>query len=109
VSLQVQFLRSEEAYPSLVSFLREYVPPRKPKKKQVKLQKEVNYDMVTLVIPLGVTVEGDMLGTIGNLRYSNHDLENLNKIPKLAPKNHLHIGMNPRSHVIKVEMKEWET
>jgi hypothetical protein len=51
----------------------------------------VKYDMVTPVIPPGVTVEGDMLGAIGNLRYSDHDLEDLKKFPELAPHNYLHM------------------
>jgi hypothetical protein len=61
---------------------------------QVRLQKEAKYDMVTLVIPLGFIVEGDvlgairnlgfivegdMLGAIRNLRYSDHNLIDLKK------------------------------
>jgi hypothetical protein len=63
-----------------VNFPKAYVPP-KSVAKQVIIQKEVNYDMVTPMIPLRVTFEGDMLGLIGNLRYLDHDLEDLNKFP----------------------------
>jgi hypothetical protein len=65
--------------------------------------------MVTPVIPPGVTVEGDMLGVIGSLRYSDHDLTDLKKFPELAPQNYLRTGMNPGSLVVTVEPKEWVT
>jgi hypothetical protein len=77
--------REEEADPSLVNFPRAYVLPRKLTTKQVILQKQVKYDMVTPVIPLGVTIEGDMLGEIESMRYSNHDLGDFKKFPWLAP------------------------
>jgi len=48
-----------------------------------------------------------MLGAIGNLRYSDHDLEDLKKFPYLAPHNYFHVGMNPRSAVITIEAQEW--
>jgi hypothetical protein len=85
VLVQEEVPRVEEADPSLVNFPRAYVPPRKLIEKQVILQKEVKYNMVTLVIPLGVTIEGDMLGEIENMRYSDHDLGDLKKFPWLAP------------------------
>jgi hypothetical protein len=65
--------------------------------------------MVILVIPPKVTIKGDMLGAIGNLRYSDHDLTDLKKFPELAPHNYLHMGMNVRSLVITVEVQEWVT
>jgi hypothetical protein len=77
--------------------------------KQVRLQKEAKYAMVTPVIPPGVTVEGDMLGEIESLRYSDHDLSDAKKFPELAPQNYLHTIMRPRSLVMTLEPKEWET
>jgi len=50
--------------PSLVDSLKDYVPPRKPKVKQVKLPKEPRYEIFEPDIPLGVIIEGSMLGTI---------------------------------------------
>jgi len=73
--------RIEEVDPSLVNFPRAYLPPRKLTTKQIKLEKETKYDMVTPVIPPGVTIDGDMLGAIGNLRYADHDLVYLKKFP----------------------------
>jgi hypothetical protein len=93
----------------LIKFSREYVPPRKLIANQFRLQKEAKYDMVTLVIPPGVIVEGDMLGSIGNLSYSNHDLTDLKKFRELAPHNYLHVGMNLRSLVITIDPQEWVT
>jgi hypothetical protein len=65
--------------------------------------------MVTPVIPPGVTVEGDVIGAIGNLRYPCHNLVDLKKFPDLAPHNYLRTKMNPRSLVVTVEPKEWVT
>jgi hypothetical protein len=67
-----------------VNFPRVYAPPRKPTTKQVRLHKEVKYDMVTPVILPGVTVKGDRLGVIGSLRFSDRDLTDLKKFPELA-------------------------
>jgi hypothetical protein len=79
--MQQEVLRMEELDPSLVNFPRAYVPPRKLTTKQIRLEKETKYDMVTPVIPPGVTIDGDMLGAIGNLRYADHDLVYLKKFP----------------------------
>jgi hypothetical protein len=45
------------------------------------------------MIPPMVTVEGDILGEIGNLMYFDHDLEKLNKFLELAPHIYLSIVM----------------
>jgi hypothetical protein len=92
---------------NLVNFPRVYVPPRKSTIKQVRIQKETKYDMVTPMIPPSVTIEGELLHAIQKLRYSNHNLADLEKFPELAPQNYLCIGMNPRSLVITVELKDW--
>jgi hypothetical protein len=57
------------------------VPPRKPTTKQVKLQKELKYELVELEITPGVIIEEDMLDTVGSLRYANHDLTDMKKFP----------------------------
>jgi hypothetical protein len=49
------------------------------------MPKEMKYDLFTSVIPLGVTIEGDMLGVVGSLRFSEHDMEDMKKFPYLAP------------------------
>ena len=79
-----------------MNFPRVYVPPRKPTTKQVRLTKEPKYDLVTLVIQSGVTVEGDMLGAVGNLQFLDHDLANMKKFLELAPQNYLHHKTHPR-------------
>jgi hypothetical protein len=76
--------------PSLVNFSKDYVPPRKPTTKQVKLPKETKYELVEPEIPPGVIIEGDMLGTIGNLKYADHDLEDVKKFPELEIDKYMH-------------------
>jgi hypothetical protein len=72
------------------------VPPRNPTTKQVRLPKEPKYDLVTPMIPPGVTVEGDMLGAVGSLKFSDHDLADLKKFPELVPHNYLCTSLRPR-------------
>jgi len=85
------------------------VPPRKPTPKQVRLPMEPKYNLVTLVIPPEVTVEGDMLGTIGSLKFSDHDLAVLKKFPELVPHNYLSTSINPNLLILIVKPQEWVT
>jgi hypothetical protein len=48
--------------PSPINFPKDYVPPRKPTTKQVKLPKELKYELVEPEIPPRVIIEEDMLG-----------------------------------------------
>jgi hypothetical protein len=82
--------------PSPVNFLKDYVPPRKPTTKQVKLPKEPKYELVEPEIPPGVIIEGDMLGTVGNMKFADHDLEDIKKFPELAPDKYMHTKLSPR-------------
>jgi hypothetical protein len=56
------------------------VPPRKTTKNKVRIPKELKYDLVTPVIPPRVIVEGDVLGAVGSLRFSDHDLAYMKEI-----------------------------
>ena len=58
------------------------MPPRKLK--HVKLPKEPKYELVEPKIPPRVIIEGDMLGAVGNLKFADHDLEDIKKFPELA-------------------------
>jgi hypothetical protein len=89
-----------------INFPRAYVPLRNPTTKQVTLQKEAKYDLVTSVIPPGVTVEGDMLGTVGSLRILDQNPANLKKFPELPPHNYLCTSINPDSLVLRFELQE---
>jgi hypothetical protein len=109
VLVQEETPRAEASDPSLRNFPRVYVPPRKPTKKLVRLPKEPKYDLITPVIPLGVSIEGDMLGAVGSLRFSNHDIEYMKKFLELSPQNYLCIGLNPDSLVLIVKLQEWVT
>jgi len=60
--------------PIPIKILKDYVPQKKSKTKQVKLPKELKYELVELDIPLRVIIEDDMLGAVGNMKYANHDL-----------------------------------
>jgi hypothetical protein len=60
-------LRVEASNP--INFPRAYVPPRNPTTKQVRFHEESKYDLVILLMPHGVTIEGDMLGAVGNLMF----------------------------------------
>jgi len=93
--------------PSLENFPRAYVPPRKPTAKQVRLQKEANYDLVTPLIPPKVVVEKDMLGMAGNLIFSDQNLAYLKNFLELAQKNYLRTSLRPDSLIITVVLQEW--
>jgi hypothetical protein len=66
-----------------------YVPPGMPKTKNVRLPKDMQYDLVTQTISPGVIKEGDMLGAVGSLRFPYHDLTDINNFLDLAPHNYL--------------------
>jgi hypothetical protein len=57
------------------------VPPMKLTTNQIKLPKEPKYELLKPEIPLGVIIEEDMLGAVGNLKFVDHDLENVKKFP----------------------------
>jgi hypothetical protein len=52
--------------------------PRSPRKK-------LTAEIVLPCIPEGVQVDPQLLGHVGKLKYSDHDVEDETKYPKLAP------------------------
>jgi hypothetical protein len=50
---------------------------------QVKVPADGKYPLATSKIPLGVIVEGDMLGKIVSLKFVDHDIMNEQKFPKM--------------------------
>jgi hypothetical protein len=85
--IQEETLRVEASDP--IKFPREYVPPRKPRTNQFRIPK--------------VTMEGDMLGAIGSLWFSEHDLIDLNKFIELTPKHYLCTSLIPYSLVLTLK------
>jgi len=104
-SILVQGGASSTEASYLVNFPREYVAPTKPIAKLVNLPKEPKYDLIAPEIPLEVNIEGDMLGTIGNLKFSYHDLENMKKFLELAPQNYLCMKLSPYSLLLRVKLQ----
>jgi hypothetical protein len=78
------------------------VPPRKSTTKQVKLPNEPKYQLVKPEIPLGLIIEGDMLGAIGNMKYADHDLADIKKFQELATNKYMRTKLSSDS-------QEWET
>jgi hypothetical protein len=76
---------------TLVHFPKDYLSPRKPSTKSVRLQKEAKYKLVEPKIPLGVIINEDMLGTVGSLRYVDHDITDMKKFPDLAPEKYKNV------------------
>jgi len=95
--------------PSSINFLKDYVPLKKPTTKQVKLPKELKYELLELEIPPGVIVEEDMLDAIGNLKYVDHDLTDIKKFLELAPNKYRTIKLTPNSQAVIVDPWEWAT
>jgi hypothetical protein len=83
--------------------------PSKPTTRQVRLPKEMKYDLVTPMIPLGVTIEGVMLGVLGSLNFLDHVLIDIKNFLELAPPNYLFTSLRPDSLVLTVELQKWET
>jgi hypothetical protein len=89
--------------------MKDYIPPRKSSTNLVNLQKEEKYDLVEPEIPPGVIVEGDMLGAIPSLKFTDHDLSDEKKFPDLAPRKYLKTFIDPETSFIRVEPKTWAT
>jgi hypothetical protein len=67
----------------------DYIPPQKYIAPQVKVPTDGKYPLVTPEIPVGVIVEGDMLGNIVALKFAVHDITYEQKFPKLEREKYL--------------------
>jgi hypothetical protein len=96
-------------YPSsFEQFQRDYILSRKTSTKHVHLQKEAIYPLVEPLILDGVIVEGDMLGMILALKYTDDDITNENKFPKLVPNKFLMKFISPKTHMIIIKPHVWD-
>lgn len=59
-----------------------YVPLRKEGASNLKLQKKPKYTIVMSDIPLGVEIQGNLLGKISRMKYDDHDLADTKKFPQ---------------------------
>jgi hypothetical protein len=62
-------------------FPRDYIPPRKDDAPPVTLQKTPYYKLVMPDIPDGVIMDEDMLGRVSQLKYADHDITDMMKVP----------------------------
>jgi hypothetical protein len=60
-------------------------------------------------IPPGVSVEGDMLGKISTLKFSDHDIMDEKKFPELAREKYLCTKSVPGTGEILLEPQMWAT
>ena len=86
--------------------------PPPPKKYKIHIPKSPHKKHTTKIvlphIPDGVQVGPDLLGHIGKLKYSNHDIANTNKFLELAKRVYMEIvGMNPFGELIDQPL-QWE-
>lgn len=54
------------------------------KKKKMMTAKPTKYKVEVIEVLLGVEIEGDMLRNVNNLKYFNHDVRDLTKLPQFA-------------------------
>jgi hypothetical protein len=55
------------------------------------------YPLLIAPIPPGVSMEGEMLENITNLKFSDHDITKQKKFPELARENYLGTRSIPRT------------
>jgi hypothetical protein len=84
-------------------FLKDYVPPRNPSTKQFKLPKKLKYEIFEPKIPVGVIIEENMLGVVGNLKFVDHKLAYIKKFLELALDKYMHTKIIPYSQEFIVE------
>jgi hypothetical protein len=75
------FKETPRASDSQSIFHRDYIPPQKDTRPQVKVPKNGKYPLATPKIPPSVIVEGDMLGNIVALKFVDHDITDEQKFP----------------------------
>lgn len=80
-----------------------YFPPRKPNAKLVKDSKDVKYETFTPLLPEKVPFEGQLLGKIPQLKFTNSDFNDWNKYPHFAPSRYLNQVQYLEIRVIKLE------
>jgi hypothetical protein len=84
-------------------FRRDYIPLRKESAPHDGMPKDMKYPLVTPDIPPGVVIEGDLMGKVAALNFSNHDIIDALKFPELAQDKCLHTKSVPGTSEILVE------
>jgi hypothetical protein len=88
-------------------FPRDCVPLRKDNAPHVILLKDAKYPLVMPEIPQSVIIEGDLMGKVDALNFSNHNIKNAQKVPKLAREKYLLTKILPRTCAILVKPQSW--
>ena len=98
---------NSEASASRIDPLPPYILPLKKTARKVRLPQNARYPMLSAPILKGVIKEGDMLGKIPRMKYSDHDLSDRNKFPDLAPEQYLRRVTNVDTAAYVLELQEW--
>jgi hypothetical protein len=53
------------------------------------------YMLPTSPVPLGVSIEGDILGKVAGIKFMDHDITDAKKFPDLAKEKYLHTRSVP--------------
>ena len=59
------------------------------KKKKVPVPKQSKYDIEIATIPLGVEIEGSLIGRLKKLKYVDHDVKDLAKFPYFVKEKYM--------------------
>jgi len=59
----------------------DYIPPRKANAPHIRVPTYGKYPLATSPIPLGVSIEGDMLGKVVGLNFMVHDIYDEKRFP----------------------------
>jgi hypothetical protein len=102
-SVALVFEETPRASASQQRFHRDYLPPRKDTTPQVRVPIDGKYLLVTLEIPPGVIIEGDMLGKIVALKFIDHDIMDEHKFPELEHEKYFCTKSVPGTREILLE------
>jgi hypothetical protein len=92
-----------------LGFPKDYIPFRKDIAPHVILSKDAKYPLVTLDIPPGVIIEGDPMGKVVSLKFSDHDITYAQKFLDLAWDKYLCTKSVLGTGAILVEPQSWVT
>jgi hypothetical protein len=70
-------------------FHRDYIPLRKDNAPQVKAPTDAKYPLATLVLPPGVSIEGEMLEKVSAVKFVDHHIIDEQKFLELAREKYL--------------------